>query len=919
MSQVSQPREPARPGAPPWADEPRPGSEPLAAGVLDGSVVDRIRTVAEAHPDRIAVSAPGGSSTYRELFDAVGPLARGILEEAPEGNVPVALLLAHDGPLVTALLAVLAAGKVVHVLDPEAPVAVRRALLEDSGARLVVVDDDHQAAGHEVAPDGVAVRTAAELAAGRAPSLPDVAVAPGDGAMLAYTSGTTGSPKGALIPHQALLQLGRGATAGLAIGPDDRLPMLFPLALAVAAYPLFLPLFVGGTLCVLDVRSVGLAPLPDWFAREGITVMYLSPTVIRFIADTVDELPLRALRLVVLGGERVDRGAAEVAWDLFGRDIVLANGYGLTETGVLTFYFLDADAPPAEGATVPVGYAIPDTDLLVLGEDGTPLPPDTTGEVVVRSRFLFQGYWGKPELDALVLSADPVTGVPLYDTGDLGRIDEHGCLELVGRSDAQVKVRGHRVVVGEVEDALLALDLVKDAVVVHHEVDGVGSLTAYVVPATDDGGGEEATVTAIRRSLADRVAAPMVPSSFSLLDALPLLPNGKLDRQALRHPGAARPVLRSSLRDARDDVEREVVGLWEDLLGVRPVGVDDDFFDLGGHSLVAASMLIQLEERFGVEIPMSELVHGATVAHLAAVVRRGGAPAARSTLVELCAGDGTRPPLFWGHDLHGSAFRFQALAEALGPDQPLYSFESPFLAADPPPFRSLQTLALAYVSDLTRAFPEGPYHLGGYSFGGVLAFEMAQQLLRDGHEVALLAVGDVGPGYRGEHYSPDRRPPKPWLGIVGPPDPDLSWRQKVEHYRSMSPKAAARHLVWRSGLEWYAEPVLFWRDRRETGQIAPGHRLWYAWRKHWELGAKRWDWQGARYPGRIDLIWADESASADATMGWGPIAEGGVVVHRVPTAHEQMMEPGQVETTAAVLRDLVDRSLAGDDEETAAT
>jgi amino acid adenylation domain-containing protein len=899
-------------GRPPWsAEQPRPGAGAIPLDALERGVADRVRVVAEAQPDRIALSTPTGRVTYGELVAAIGTLAHGIVDRTPEGNVPVALQMRHDGPLVTAMLAVMAAGKVVHVLDPEAPDEVRKALLADSRPALLVVDEENLESAGVVAPSGTTVVTDAELLQHVGSGFPDVTVGPDDGAMLAYTSGTTGSPKGALIPHRALLQLGVGATEGLAIGPDDRLPMMFPLAMAVASYPLFLPLFHGGTLCVLDVRSVGLAPLPEWFASEGITVMYLSPTVIRFVADTVDELPLPNLRLVVLGGERVDLAAAQVAWDLFGTDIELANGYGLTETGVLTFFFVDQEHPPAADATVPVGHAIPDTELLVVDEQGEPVPAGTTGQVLVRSRNLFQGYWGRPDLSARALRADEATGVPVYDTGDLGRLDEQGCLELVGRSDAQVKVRGHRVVIGEVEEALLALDVVKDAVVVHHEVDSVGGLLAFVVPAEGSGDDDEATsVSVVRDALADRVAAPMVPGTFVLLDELPTLPNGKLDRQALRAPVGDRPALRTPLRDPRDELERQVVALWEALLDVRPVGTADDFFELGGHSLLAASMLIQLEEAFDVAIPMSELVHAATVEHLASVIRGGGAASSRSTLVEVQPGDGTRPPLFWGHDLHGSAFRFQALGEALGADQPLYSFESPFLDPEPPPFQTLQMLALAYATDLTRAFPEGPYLLGGYSFGGVLMFEVAKHLLRDGHQVGLLAIVDVGPGYRGEHYAPDRRPDKPWLGIAGPPDESLSLKEKAAYYRGMSSKGLARHLVWRTGMDWYLEPYLFWKDRRDTGQIAPGHRLWYAWRKHWELGAKEWDRGAGGYPGRIDLIWCEPSASADGTMGWGPVAEGGVHVHRVPEAHEYLMDADQVGSTAAVLRRLVDEVIA---------
>lgn len=890
-------------GHPPWATSPRPGSVELPDEVLLGSVTDRIRRVGEADPDRLALTSPAGDRTYGELLHEVAGTARGVHDAAEPGNVPVAVLLEHDGPLVSALLGVLAAGKIAHVLDPRAPEAVSRALLDDSGAALLLAEEATLELAREVAPPGTEVRVLAELPRG-GEGFPDVAVDPGDGAMLAYTSGTTGTPKGALISHRVLLQLGRGAVHALAIGPDDRLPMLFPLAQAVAAYPLFLPLFTGGTLCVLDARTVGLDPLPAWVEEQGITVMYLSPTVIRFIDELAPDGPYSTVRLVVLGGERVDRGAVEVARGVFGADVQLANGYGLTETGVLTFWFLDPDEPPAEGATVPVGHPIADTDLLVRDAEGAEVPVGETGEVFVRSPYLFSGYWGRPELDVMVLRDDPDTGIPVYSTGDLGRLHGDGWLELVGRSDAQVKIRGHRVVLGEVEEALLALDLVKDAVVVHHDDQGESSLVAFVVPERT-GGRERPSTTAVRSLLADHVAAPMVPARFVLLDELPQLPNGKLDRQALKPPPPGRPDLGSAFREPRDDVEREILAIWERLLEVRPIGVADDFFELGGHSLLAASMLIAVEEATGVAVPMADLVDGTTVEALAEAVRTAEPSRPRSVLVPLQEGDPERRPLFWGHDLHGSAFRFQALARALGPDQPVYGFESPFLAADPPPYRTIATLALAYATEITRRFPEGPYLLGGYSFGGILAFEVAQQLVRDGHEVELLVVVDVGPGYRGINHDTRHPPPKPWLGIAPPADPEQPLTRRARHYLGMRPKALARHVVWRAGLDGYLEPLLFRRDLRRTGRIAPGHRLWYAWRKHWQL-AKTWADEDHSYPGRVELVWAEESGSDDATMGWGAIAEGGVGVHRVPVVHEELMEEGSVEATAAVVRSLLD-------------
>ncbi|MEZ5179378.1 MAG: thioesterase domain-containing protein [Acidimicrobiales bacterium] len=525
----------------------------------------------------------------------------------------------------------------------------------------------------------------------------------------------------------------------------------------------------------------------------------------------------------------------------------------------------------------------------------------------MRSSFLFDGYWGRPDLDAQVLSLDPGSEVPVYRTGDLGRWVD-GQLELIGRSDTEVKVRGHRVVPGEVEQALLALPEVVDAIVEARPDDwGANQLVAWVVPAEGIDGDQ------VRKAFTAAAKSHLVPATFLVLDELPLLPNGKLDRQRLPEPASARPQGIGPCVPPRDDEERIVLDAWEQIFPIRPIGVLDDFEALGGQSLDAARMLVVLEARHGIRLPMSALIDARTVAELAEVVRAVQADPGgrRSAITVINEGSPDRPTLYFVHDLHGTAYSLRFLAPLLGDDQPLAGFESPFLDGSRSPFTKLETLALRYVTHLRRHQPEGPYFLAGYSFGGVLAFEIARQLVEAGEEVPFLGVFDVGPGYRGRHFHPRKPPLKPTLTVPMVPDDLEGVGAKARWYADLarrSPSDLVENLLIRTGADTVADRLREERDLRTRGSIHPGRRLWYAWRTHWQL-ARAYSWDDKRYPGPFTLFWADETASTDSTMGWGSVIEGRIDIVRVPIEHETFLQEAGATGLAPVLRQEIDRAI----------
>lgn len=896
-----------RPGVGPWPSARGDRSDGFPDDAVDRGIARRFVDVAEHHTEDLALSSPAGTWTYGRLLDDVRRTAGAIRAELGDEPQPVAVVMTHDGPLVVAILSIVMAGHIVVVLDPMAPAAHHAQLMAECRPPMFVFDDANRELAGEIAGPGSVLRSIAELDGDPVDppaSGPDTAV------MLAFTSGTSGTPKGGIITHGVLMNLVRGASNALGLTAADRMPMLFPTSLAVAAYPMFLPLLNGGTLATLDVRSVGLAPVAEFLERERITVAYLAPTVVRFLVGALGDATFPDLRLVALGGEVVDAEVVGLASELFGPEY-LANGYGTTETGVITLYVIDP-ADEVSGA-VPAGYPVDDIELFILDDRGVAQDPGVPGEVAVASPYVFAGYWGHPELNRQVIAEDPRgrAGWRLYRTGDHGHLDEHGALTVSGRSDASVKIRGRLVVLGDVEARLHEFEELADAAVTARVRDGLTELVAYVVPNPD----AEIDGAALRaRMLADEESY-RVPSRWVVLDELPRLPNGKTDRRSLPTPEVVAGRDDSDAPDMdRTEHERTRAALrdiWEALLPIGSVAVDEDFFEIGGDSLLAAQMLVLAEHRLGVTVPMGELVHARTIRSLAeVVVRLRSAVDDREPDTVACvqAGDASaRPRLWFVHDLQGSAYRVRHVAEALGDDQPVWSFESPLLRGEPNRFDSLDTFVARYLTDLRRAQPQGPYWLAGYSFGGICAYEMARQLRRDGEDVAFVGVVDVGPGYRGPGWHGHRSPVRPWFGVAKPPEPGTGLAEQVRHYRAMladSPARTARHLMIRSGVARLVDPFRFRSDLRRAGRVRPEWRLWYSWEEHWKLAATAWDRQRT-YDGRVDLFWADDSAAADATMGWGPLV-GELAIHRFAGDHQGVLEDRGAAALGSPLRAAID-------------
>ncbi|MDZ5442295.1 non-ribosomal peptide synthetase [Micromonospora sp. 4G57] len=576
-------------------------------------------------PDHPAVLADDGCLTYRELASAVVATATVIRSTAgtrPGGQV--ALLCRHGAGTVVALLAALAAGRAYVPLDPAFPAHRLARILADSDADVLLTDAGHAGQadrlrelagrpGLRIVPVAPAVGPAdlADLAAGLAtPAGPD------DPAYLLYTSGSTGAPKGVVQSHRNVLFGVGNHIRNFALTPADRTSVLTSFGYDMAVTDTFSALLSGAAAVPVDIRSEGLGHLARTLAMRGVTVYHSTPTVYRYLCASLGpDATLPAIRAVLLGGEEVTRHDVELARRHFAPDAVFVNGYGTTEISFAAQDHLPADAPLAH-AVVPIGHPLDGIDVLLLDPAGR--PTCLTGEVVVRSAHVALGYWRLPELTAGRFGEHD--GVRTYRTGDLARRLPDGRLVFLGRADRLVKIRGHRVELGEVEAALAALPGVGHAAVVARpRTGGAGAgdkeIIGYVVPSPD----ASVDPTALRAGLAIRLPDFMLPRTVVAVDALPMGVTGKLDVAALPPP----PPGRFADAAGQDPLETIIAASWCEVLGLDRVGRETAFVDLGGHSLLMALVQQRLEATLNRRVPLVRLFEFPTVAGLAAHLRAG--------------------------------------------------------------------------------------------------------------------------------------------------------------------------------------------------------------------------------------------------------------------------------------------------------
>jgi thioesterase domain-containing protein/acyl carrier protein len=612
------------------------------------------------------------------------------------------------------------------------------------------------------------------------------------------------------------------------------------------------------------------------------------------------------VRQLLAGGDVLS--AAHVARALEKLDRTrLINGYGPTENTTFTCCHRISGPAPA-GGSVPIGRPVANTQVFILDAARQPVPVGVPGELYTGGDGLATGYLAQPELTQEKFVPHPFSARPearLYRTGDRVRWRPDGSIEFLGRIDRQVKIRGYRIELEEIETVLEQHAAVRQAVVVARPAGAGGEkrLAAYVttlppVPAPAE----------LRSHLQQKLPDYMVPAAFVFLDELPLNANGKVDRDAL--PAPASPGPGPGYSAPEDNAEAQLARIWERVLGVTPVGIHDNFFELGGHSLAGVRLFAQIEAEMGRKMPLATLFQAPTVRQLARRLRLDGAGDDCSSLVALQP-KGARPPVFFVHGAGGgNLWTYTNLVPHLGPDQPVYALESRAMRGGTE-FTRLEDMAAHYVQEIRAVQPHGPYYLGGYCFGGNVAYEMARQLHAQGEEIALLALLDSSPADGFYQSIPWWRPVFLFRFAVNTAYwlQDFLGQPPAERRRFVGRKSRT---LWRKfARRFRRRPSLPAQDDIDLDEVIDVALFPEIEIQLWKVHLRAlWSHRSGPYPGRVTLFRTRGQpflCSFDPQFGWGRLAGGGVEVVNVPGAHEKIFMEPHVRTLSARLRHCLDR------------
>ncbi len=587
-----------------WIEFPRDG--------IDQSIPERFETIVSLHSHRIAVAAKDGDLTYRELDESANRLAHAILRRRGPEAEPVGVLVQHGIPAVVATLAVLKAGKFYVPLDPQYPGDRLMYMLDDTDAALILTDRRYYATATGLARGRIPILVTDERAADFPAHRPKQPIAPEALAGIYYTSGSTGRPKGIVYTHRYLLHNMMNYGNAFHVCPEDRWTWLHSYSFSPASTDIFCPLLHGATVCPWNVQAEGVTNLAKWVDDIGVTIFHWMATPFRTFASTLDRFrPFGGVRLAVFGGETLVTSDVNAFFRVFAPECIFVNRLGASEIGLYQLYFFDRDTALDNGF-VPAGYGVPDKTAVILDANGAESAPGEIGEIAVRSHYFPPGYWRQPELTREKYRNDIGTdGARVYLTGDLGRMRTDGCLEYCGRKDSQLKIRGNRVETKEIESVIRELPGVDEAVVkAWAKPSGESYLTAYFVST----GRAAVDVAAIQSHLLRKLPAYMIPVAFVRLDTLPRNANQKIDMVALPAPNLTPDLPTDRYAPPQTRLQRYLVDLWQTILKIRPIGVDDDFFALGGTSLRGMRMVSELQPLLDSILHVPPLLEHPTVA-----------------------------------------------------------------------------------------------------------------------------------------------------------------------------------------------------------------------------------------------------------------------------------------------------------------
>ena len=909
-----------------------------------GPVHKLFEAQAERTPDATAVVFGKERLAYRELNERANQVAHHLRALGVAPDVRVGVCMERSVEMVVGVLGILKAGGAYVPLDPAYPQERLAFMVEDTEAPVLLTQKRLVKGLPKSRAQLVCLDIDWKVVARQNKGNPTGEMKADNLAYVIYTSGSTGRPKGVAMTHGSLVNLLSWQLRNSALPGGAKTLQFASLSFDVSFQEMFSSWCAGGALVLIteELRrdTVGLL---RFLTDEAITRLFLPFIALQQLAEVADERGLLPadLREVVTAGEQlqITRQIASLFSKL--KNCTLHNQYGPSESHVVTAFTLTG--PPSSWVALPpIGRPIANTQIFVLDRHSNPVPVGVPGELHIGGVSLARGYLNRPELTAERFITDPFSrepGARLYRTGDVARYLSDGTIEYAGRVDDQVKVRGYRIELGEVEAILSQHPAVREtAVMVREDNPGDKRLVAYVVLEEEQAPSVSEVISLIKKGdhlvahagpradqspggselrgyLKERLPEYMVPSAFVVLEELPLTPSGKVNRRVLPAPDGARPELNKTFVAPRDTLELQLTKMWERTLGVARIGVKDNFFDLGGHSLLAVRLFAQIEKTFDKNLPLATLFQAPTIEQLADILRQRGWATPWTSLVAIQPG-GSKPPFFCVHAGGGQVFFYRDLAHRLGPDQPFYGLQIRSLNGVDAPHDTVEDMAAHYITEMRTLQPEGPYFLGGASFGGVVAFEMAQQLHAQSQKVGLIALFDTnGPNY-----------PRLLPGVTSRRLKLNHLKQRVEHHlgslRMLEPKGKLTYFVEKAN----KIPQLIKQSlKNRFRKIAPrlyrtiGRELPPALQKSHNIILQAYnEYVPQVYPGQVTIFRARTQMIGvypDPTLGWDGLAARGLEVHEITGFHGAMIAEPRVRFLAEKLTDCLAKARAAEPSE----
>ncbi|GAA6618103.1 amino acid adenylation domain-containing protein [Scytonema sp. NUACC26] len=699
-----------------------------------------IEAQVERTPNAIAVSFAEEHLTYRELNERANQLARYLQTLGVKPEVLVGVCIDRSLDMLVGLLGILKAGAAYLPLDPGYPQERLELILSDSqvpvlltGDRKLFADDEYRKV--------ICLHADKEKIATHSKDNLITDITGKNLAYVIYTSGSTGKPKGVVIPHSAVVNFLKSMQHKPGITESDVLLAVTTISFDIAALELYLPLITGArvVLATREVASDGKL-LKELINTSGATVMQATPASWRMLlaAQWNGSPQLK----ILCGGEGL---TSDLAQHLLEKGAAVWNLYGPTETTIWSTV-CKVEVSLLSRALVPIGRPIANTQIYILDSFLQPVPVGTIGELYIGGVGVARGYLNRPELTAERFIDSPFSlDSRLYKTGDLARYLSDGNIEYVSRIDNQVKIRGYRIELGEIENTLSTHPQVQEAVVIVRCV-REATLNEYRSPekqivAYITSKHETPTPETLRDFLKQKLPDYMIPIAFVTLDKLPLTPSGKVDRRALPKPTVSNFCQHNQFVAPSSDTERRLAKIWSEILNIQQVGVKDNFFEIGGNSLSAIHLIASIEKHFGKELPVSLVLINPTIEKFGRLLDTNSETFDNSPLIPIQP-KGNKQPFFCVHPAGGHVMCYFRLVHYLGADQPLYGLQAQGFHGGEEPLTRIEDMARLYIQAIQKVQPQGPYQIGGWSFGGVVAYEMAQQLHKQGQEVSLLAILD---------------------------------------------------------------------------------------------------------------------------------------------------------------------------------